>query len=93
MTTYRPESIPPENRRTKPGTVHSRQTVDHTAESHEAMQALAKAAPCSNAEAVRRALLLVSPMSLRLAEELAERIGTTPRAALEQALAAAGRKP
>lgn len=92
MTTYRPETIPPENRRTKPGTVHSRQTVDHTEASHDAMRQLATAVPCNNAEAVRRALLLVSPESLHMAEVLAKRWGITPREALEQALAAAGRK-
>lgn len=92
MTTYRPEAIPPENRRTKPGTVHSRQTVDHTSASHDAMQQLATAVPCNNAEAVRKALLLVSPESLLMAEVLGKRWGITPREALEQALAAAGRK-
>ena len=90
MPTYRPESISPENRRTKPGTVHSRQTVDHTVDSHDAMQQLATAVPCNNAEAVRRALLLVSPKALRLAEELADRWGTSPRVALERALGVAG---
>lgn len=91
MTTYRPETIPPENRRTKPGTVHSRQTVDHTEASHDAMKQIATAVPCNNAEAVRRALLLVSPESLRIAEVLAKRWGMSPREALEQALARAGR--
>ena len=92
MPTYRPENVPPEGRRTKPGTVHSRQTVDHTEASHDAMRQLATAVPCNNAEAVRRALLLVSAESLRMAEVLAQRWGITPREALEQALASAGRK-
>lgn len=93
MPTYRPEAIPPENRRTKPGTVHSRQTVDHTEASHDAMRQLATALPCNNAEAVRRALLLVSPESLHMAEVLAQRWGTTPREALALALARVGRSP
>lgn len=93
MTTYRPEAIPPENRRTKPGTVHSRQTVDHTEASLDAMKQLATGIRCNNAEAVRKALLLVSPESLHMAETLAKRWGITPREALEQVLAAAGRRP
>lgn len=91
MPTYRPENVPPENRRTKPGTVLARQTVDHTEASHEAMKQIATSVPCNNAEAVRRALLLVSPESLHMAEVLAQRWGMSPREALEQALSRAGR--
>lgn len=93
MPTYRPENIPPENRRTKPGTVHSRQTVDHTEASHDAMRQLATAVPCNNAEAVRKAVLLVSPEALLMTEVLAKRWDMSPREALKQALARAGRKP
>lgn len=87
MSTYRPEEVPPERRRTKPGTVCARQRVDHTAESLAARDALAQAQACSPVEAVRRALSLVSPEAAHLAQVLAERWGCTPRTALERALA------
>lgn len=87
MSTYRPDEIPPEKRRAKPGTAAGKQTLDHTAESLAARDELAAGIPCNAAEAMRRAVQLVSPEVARLAEVLAERWGATPRKALERALA------
>lgn len=86
MSTYRPDEVPPEKRRTKPGTVVQTQKFDHTAESLKARDELMSGLQCSAAEAMRKAVQFVTPESAKLAETLAERWGVTPRKALERVL-------